>query len=482
MLFNTWEFAAFFALVFVIYHLAGLRIQNVILLVASYTFYAGWDWRFCGLLAVSTLVDFFVGRAMSGAPAGRRRLLLILSLVTNLGILGFFKYFDFFVDSAASVLAGVGLEPNLPVLSIILPVGISFYTFQTLSYTIDVYRRRIEPTQDFLVFAVYVSYFPQLVAGPIERASHLLPQFSAARRVDAQALSSGALLILIGLARKVLIADGVAGHVEDIFSDPSGIPATKLVLGILLFGLQIYGDFAGYTDIARGVSRLLGIDLMVNFNHPYFAQSVTDFWRRWHVSLSTWLRDYLYIPLGGNRGGRWRTYRNLLVTMLLGGLWHGAAWTFVVWGAIHGLALIVHKVWSDWRSGSRAKSSTSLPIDIGWVRYVSSRLLAWGLTFATVSLAWLFFRAPTVESAWEMLSGIAGLRGGLMPSDLNLWAKFVGMTTLLMLIDIPQAIAKDHTVFLRWPWPLRGLFYAALVLLIIVLRPGEQTPFIYFQF
>ena len=486
LLFNSWEFAFFFVAVFAAYHALRLRGQNVLLLAASYFFYGWWDWRFLSLLMVSTLVDFMVGKALGRTEGTRsRKALLTVSLVANLGILGFFKYFNFFVDSAGEALTAVGLEPHLPVLHVILPVGISFYTFQTLSYTIDIYRRQLEPTRNLLTFAVYVAYFPQLVAGPIERAVHLLPQFSQPRRVDAKQFSSGALLVLIGLVRKVAIADVVAGEVDRVFSNPWDQPAVELVRAVLLFSLQIYGDFAGYTDIARGISRMLGIELMENFNHPYFARNITDFWRRWHISLSTWLRDYLYIPLGGNRGSRWFVYRNLMLTMLLGGLWHGAAWTFVVWGGIHGVALVLHRAWLTARNRHVTREpllgDRPRPKAHTWAASCIAALAAWALTLATVALAWLFFRAESIAMAWDMLTGILTLRGELTFAP-GRWLVPLGMLTLLLLIDVPQAWGRDHTVFLRWPWPIRGLIYAGLVLALVFLHVDQEVAFIYFQF
>ena len=471
MLFNSWEFALFFLVVFALYNILALRAQNVLLLVASYFFYGWWDWRFLSLLLISTVVDYTAARLMEKAPDRRRRLLLIWSVCTNLGILGFFKYFNFFVDSAAGALTAFGLQANLPTLRVILPVGISFYTFQTMGYTIDVYRRRLQPTRDLLTFAVYVSYFPQLVAGPIERAERLLPQLAAPRHITQEKLTSGALLVLVGLTRKVAIADAVAGQVDVAFSAPGSASALILLRAVFLFALQIYGDFAGYTDIARGVSRMLGIELMENFNHPYFATSITAFWRRWHISLSTWLRDYLYIPLGGNRGPRWFVYRNLMITMLLGGLWHGAAWTFVAWGGIHGVALVVDKL----RLGRRK------PVDPPVVKTWRDSLRAgagWLVTMVVVGLAWVFFRAPDFGSAFQALAGIFTLRGG----PAGTWTLLVAATLLTLFIDAPQALMRDHTCLLRWPWVLRGTTYAGLVLAAVLLRSNDVVPFIYFQF
>ena len=472
MLFNSWEFLVFFAGIFGLYCTLAVRAQNVLLLLASYVFYGWWDWRFLFLMLLSTVVDYTVGRMMDGADDAKRKRLVWLSVGTNLTILGFFKYFNFFIDSTASALAAVGFEANLPTLSIILPVGISFYTFQTMAYTIDVYRKKMEPVRDPLLFAVYVSYFPQLVAGPIERAQNLMPQFAQKRTITSEKLASGALLVLIGLARKVLIADVVASEVDAAFANPDSMSSMMLVRATILFALQIYGDFAGYSDMARGISRMMGIELMRNFEHPYFSTNITIFWRRWHISLSSWLRDYLYIPLGGNRGPEWFVYRNLLLTMLLGGLWHGAAWTFVVWGALHGGALALHKY-----SLKGKRPPMKPPLDSP--ASIAKAAGGWAFTMALVLLAWIFFRAPDFATAFGVISGIFELRGGL---SLGAWALPIGMSAIVLFIDIPQYITKDHTVMLRWHWVLRGLSYAGLILLMVLMRSNQDVPFIYFQF
>lgn len=470
MLFNTWSFAVFGLVVWAVYLVLGRRAQNVWLVAASYVFYGMWDWRFCGLLLLSTVVDYIVALRLESATSPHaRRLLLGVSLCTNLGILGFFKYFNFFADSAIALLGQLGFAADAPTLHIILPVGISFYTFQTLSYSIDVYRRQAKPVRDPIVFALYVAYFPQLVAGPIERATQLLPQLVESRRVTAQHLSSGFLLILIGMVRKVAIADNMAPLADEIFAAPGDHTSLQLIAGVVLFSLQIYGDFAGYSDIARGTSRLLGIELMENFQQPYFSTNISQFWRRWHVSLSTWLRDYLYIPLGGNRGSTSMVYRNLMLTMLLGGLWHGAAWTFIAWGFIHGMALVIHKAWTDLAANWSGRLRQSL------------MPLGWALTMVVVLLAWIFFRAPDFTLAGEYLAGIfrmqtslAGLKALTLP--------LLGGMLLLLFIDVPQAVTRNHTVLLTWPLWLRGIVYASLVLILVIFRSEADVPFIYFQF
>jgi len=474
MLFNTFTFAVFMVVFYTLYRVCTLRAQNILLLVGSYIFYGWWDWRFCSLLAISTVVDFSVARMLDGAEdTKKRRALLLVSVCTNLGILGFFKYFNFFIGSAAEVLEAVGLSSNMPVLRVVLPVGISFYTFQTMAYTIDVFRRRCEPTRDPIAFGVYVAYFPQLVAGPIERAQNLIPQITKERRIDLEHLYSGALLVLIGLVRKVAIADAVAPEVNRIFANPADLSSETVLRGVLLFGLQIYGDFAGYTDIARGISRMMGIELMENFNHPYFSTNITEFWRRWHISLSSWLRDYLYIPLGGNRGPSWFVYRNLLLTMLLGGLWHGAAWTFVVWGAIHGVALAVHKLFLR---GGKPPERVQPANASQWARAV----LAWIATMIVVYVAWVFFRAESFANAFDVLASIARMEGGF---NAGAWSQVAIAVAILLLIDVPQYFTRNHTIKLLWPWPMRGAVYALFVLILLAYSGrNEDVPFIYFQF
>ena len=475
MLFNTFEFVVFLVAVLGLYYCLALRAQNLMLIAASYLFYGWWDWRFCALLLGSTVVDYTVARLMSGRSDKARRRLLVLSLTVNLGILAVFKYFDFFIESATRMLNALGLESNPVLLSILLPVGISFYTFQTLSYTIDVYRGKTQAVRRFSTFMLYVSYFPQLVAGPIERSTRLLPQLEKPRVVDSEKLSSGVILILIGLFKKIAIADAVAPTVDAVFASPGTASWGFLLLGAFLFALQIYGDFSGYTDIARGVSRLLGIELCVNFRQPYFAASITEFWRRWHISLSSWLRDYLYIPLGGNRCGKFKTYRNLMLTMLLGGLWHGAAMTFVVWGALHGLYLAVHKLLLRGRDPGYVDPLASPAAFIKRLFYVLC-------TFTLVTFAWVFFRAESLSDALHLVSGILTLRSGeghVGAMGLAQAGLFLG---LLLLVDLPQALSGRQEAMLSWPWPVRGAVAGVMCVLLLTMGPMDAAPFIYFQF
>ena len=470
VLFNTAEFFIFLAVVLLLYRALPHGGQNWLLLAASYLFYGWWDWRFLTLIAASTLLDWWMAlvseRArLEGRPAAARRA-LTASIAANLVLLGFFKYFNFFVDSAEHLLRGFGYDGSTWTLRIILPVGISFYTFQSMSYTIDVYRGELRATRSLRDFALFVSFFPQLVAGPIERATALLPQVQGARRVTRTDWEEGLLLFGLGLFRKVAIADPAGSIADGYFADPAACSSVQLGVGVGLYALQIYNDFAGYSDMARGTARLLGFTLMRNFHHPYFATSFSDFWKRWHISLSSWLRDYLYIPLGGNRKGPVRTRINLMLTMLLGGLWHGANWTFVVWGGLHGLYLIVQHGLSGVAPRPRA----------AWLRTAQTAASALAV-FASVNLAWLFFRAPDFATAGTYLLGLLaftpGAEGAIAP------LLVLGAFTLM--IDVPQAMAGDEYVFLEWPVGRRALA-AATAGLLLVAGGTTHAPFIYFQF
>ncbi|GMV94407.1 MAG: O-acyltransferase [Candidatus Hydrogenedentota bacterium] len=481
MLFNSFVFVGFLAIVLPVYYSLSHRWQNRFLVVASYVFYGYWDWRFLGLLALSTCIDYFVALGLDASHDQRRRKsLLLVSICANLGILGFFKYFDFFVESASTLLTSAGLNVNAPLLEIILPVGISFYTFQTLAYTIDVYRGEQKATRDLWAFALYVSYFPQLVAGPIERASRLLPQIQAPRIVTQDQLASGAQLILWGYVKKVVIADGLAPYVDTCFADYRNLSSGALVLGVYAFAFQIYGDFSGYTDIARGVSRLLGIELMENFRQPYWSRNITEFWRRWHISLSTWLRDYLYIPLGGNRQGPRRQYLNLFITMLLGGLWHGAAWTFVIWGGLHGLFLAVHK------AITRGRRITAEGPPSGLRDWAVFLVKAVG-TFHLVCLTWIFFRSDTGEQAQDFLFTLSSV---LFTGDFSMAESLRGLPQTLLVLGGIAALLD----FLCWfrvreapfdrstPAWVRTFGYAVALLVIAYVREPSGETFIYFQF
>ncbi len=467
MFFNSLEYFVFLAIVLALYYSFSHRWQNYMLLAVSYFFYGYWDYRFLSLMLISTVVDFFAGRIVDHATTeSKRRTFLAISMIVNLTFLGFFKYFNFFIDSAERVLSAAGMGFSAPVLYVILPAGISFYTFESMSYVIDVYRRKVKSTDNFFDFALFIAFFPKLVAGPIMRIDDLLPQIERKRVVTSEHILSGVTLILVGLFRKVVIADAIGGVVDVIFSNPAAHTTPELLKGIYLFALQIYCDFSGYSDIARGSSRLLGMDLMLNFDHPYFSANITEFWRRWHISLSTWFRDYLYIPLGGNRVAKWRGYLNTMIVFLVSGLWHGAAWTFVAWGGLHGLFLVVHRMLSGGKAAVESKR------DWRW-------LLSVVFTFHCVLFAWIFFRAHGFGQAFAFINGIVALRGmetlgTVLPSILIPWL-------LLFAIDIPQFMAKEHTALLRWPIAVRNVAIAGMLFLIF-LGLGTRAPFIYFQF
>lgn len=472
MIFNSVIFWVFFALVFVVYRVMGHRAQNRWLLIASYVFYGYWDWRFLTLLAFTTTVDFFVSKTLARTDDSELcRRLLILSVVSNLSVLGFFKYAGFFVASAQSLLEHMGWQVPAWQLQLVLPVGISFYTFQSMSYTIDVYRRNLVPADSWMDYALYVSFFPQLVAGPIERATHLLHQVREPRCLAPERWPEGIWLIIWGLFKKVVIADNLAGYADAVFQGSTPLNTMTVLIGIYAFAIQIYCDFSGYSDMARGLARLLGFDLMLNFWNPYFAQNPSDFWRRWHISLSTWLRDYLYIPLGGNRGGMWLTYRNLFLTMLLGGLWHGAAWNFVLWGAYQGLLLIAHRAWCRTRGGGDATTS----------RVGLQKIMAMVVMFHFTCLGWLFFRADSLEQINAMLQGLLVLPSFVV-SDYSPWLGLFLLSAPLGFVQLYQEKTGDPWAPMRLSLCARIIFTGGLLLGIFVLGNIASPAFIYFQF
>ena len=473
MVFNSLHFVWFFLVVYAAYRVLPHRAQNWLLLVASYYFYAAWDWRFLGLLIASTIVDYSCARILAGtsAPAARRAILAV-SLGFNLTLLGFFKYFNFFADSLHGVFGALGWQVDFVTLHVLLPVGISFYTFVTMSYVIDVYRREIRPTRDLVDFGVFVAYFPHLVAGPILRASRLLTQIDAPRRISREQLRDGAWLIAWGFFQKIFVADNLASLANMVFDPATHQTGVNVLLGTYAFAFQIYGDFAGYSNIARGTSKLMGIELIENFRFPYFVRSPQAFWRHWHISLSTWLRDYLYIPLGGNRGSEARTRRNLLITMILGGLWHGAAWTFVLWGVYHGMLLIVYRAgdrvrwFQAWLNGSGA----------------AVRITSWFVMFHLTCYGWLVFRA---RSARQLGSMTANLFGAFAPRSVNVEALLVPLmmyTAPLLIVHICEAIYDNVLVVPRLPVGVRYSVYAATFYLTMLFGNFGGAEFIYFQF
>jgi D-alanyl-lipoteichoic acid acyltransferase DltB (MBOAT superfamily) len=472
MLFNSWAFLSFFVIVWGLYISLSHKYQNILLWIASYVFYGWWDWRFLLLLVISTVVDFYCAKGIERQEKNKAWYLSV-SLVVDIGILCFFKYFNFFAASTAQVLSAVGFQADLPTLNILLPVGISFYTFQTMAYTIDVYRGKEKAVDDLLAFAIYVAYFPQLVAGPIERSTHLLPQIQKPRQISASQIYRGLQLVLVGYFKKVFIADGVAPIVDRCFSDPEKYSGIALLCGVYLFALQIYGDFSGYTDIARGISRMFGIELRLNFKQPYLSSNITEFWQRWHMSLSGWLKDYLYIPLGGNRRGDLRTYLNLMMVMLLGGLWHGAGWNFVAWGGLHGIYLVFHKLLLRGRKVGFSKPPRSL-ID------VAKWLLGAVITFNLVCIAWVFFRADSWSNAISYLHHMTRMSGNatemVIPYLLfySIW---------ILALDLLCWYRDDELAFGRSLHPaIRGLAYAVMMILLVYVGENRAQPFIYFQF
>ncbi|MEM6487662.1 MAG: MBOAT family O-acyltransferase [Pseudomonadota bacterium] len=477
MLFSTTEFWLFFAGVFALVLVLPHKAQNRMLLGASYVFYGAWDWRFLSLILLSTVVDYLVGLALGReADPHRRRRLVTVSLCTNLGMLAVFKYLGFFAESFAELMAAVGLQAGPVTLQIVLPVGISFYTFQTLSYTIDVYRRKLPPEDSFWDFALFVAFFPQLVAGPIERATNLLPNITRPRAITAEGLGAGAVLCLLGLVKKVVVADGVAPSVDAVYAsaNPTG---AEIAIATWLFAVQIYGDFSGYSDIARGVALMMGFRLMRNFAQPYFAADPQEFWRRWHISLSTWLRDYLYIALGGNRGGRWMTYRNLMATMALGGLWHGAAWNFVAWGVYQGGLLAAHRAIAG-RHAETGEGARRSPW--AWVR----RGLWVALFFQIVCYGWLLFRAQSfdqIAAYTAALAAIAPWQFANAAVPMPPLAALAGIVALLAWDVMAERAGRDAW-YLAWPAWCRAALYAALAYLLAAGATTQTSAFIYFQF
>jgi alginate O-acetyltransferase complex protein AlgI len=553
MLFNSPEFVVFFLLVYCMYLGLPFRLQNYMLLVASYVFYGWWDVRFLFLVALSTTIDFWVGLMIQNGrlqfrqwlvpalflllsavgflgldwaalyPLGigypdfsklfnsstiwwslagsfaflvfislilsilegvadvqRRRLgCLMVSLITQLGLLAVFKYFNFFVDSLVAALDSIGIQGNSLHLDIVLPVGISFYTFQSLSYTIDIYRRQFKPIDRFSDFALFVAYFPQLQAGPIERARQIIPQLSRPRKLSIDQVSRGLFLIAMGFFKKIAIADGVSPVVDQIFNSSGRVTWIDVIVGTALFAVQIYCDFSGYTDIARGISKLLGVNMVVNFNLPYFATNPQDFWRRWHISLSNWLRDYLYVSLGGNRGNLAFVCRNLMITMLLGGLWHGAAWNFVLWGLYQGSALCIYRIWRQY--GSKEPPERPAEAPPAMMRTIR-HLAAIAAFFVVTCYGWLLFRAHSlaqiVEFSRLLVTDFGNLDyGGGAPR----LSSVLGMG-LLFVLEVVQYRNGDSYYYRRFPVPIRGFLFAAIIAITLMGMSNEPAQFIYFQF
>ena len=468
MNFNSLEFFLFFPTLLLLYTLVYRRqnARTVLLLVASYLFYMSWNWKYAGIMLFSTALDYYLGLLMAGQERpDRRKLLVVVSVATNLAVLGVFKYFNFFMDVTAQAVTLFGSQIDLSFLHhrLLLPVGISFYTFQSLSYTIDVYRREIQPERNFLKFALFVSFFPQLVAGPIVRARDFLPQLQREPDISDDRIHTGFSLIFRGLFKKVIIADMLAGlGVDAVFADPGAFSSITLLFALYGYAFQIYCDFSGYTDIAIGSARILGYNLTVNFNRPYLAENIRDFWARWHISLSTWLRDYLYIPLGGNRGTRGRVRFNLIMTMLLGGLWHGAALNFVIWGLWHGVLLVAARG-IDKRANARSSWSRV------WNRFA---------TFHLVLFGWLLFRVESMEQFTQYAFGL--LRGSV---GMELTPLYFGVLALAAVSHFVSQAQVDRVLerFARMPAPVQAAAYALLVWVLVGATFGTPA-FIYFQF
>ena len=472
MLFNSIEFLLFLPIVFSLYWFVfnkNLKSQNLLILVSSYVFYGWWDYRFLSLIFLSTIVDYIIGLNIPKQDSERgKKLLLWCSVLFNLSVLGFFKYYNFFVDSWVEFFSSVGYEiKSVWTLNIILPVGISFYTFQTMSYTIDIYRKKLEPTKDFISFASFVSFFPQLVAGPIERASNLLPQILKKRSFKYEQGIQGFRLIIWGMFKKVVIADSLAPIVDGTFNNYQDFGGGTLWMGAIYFGFQIYCDFSGYSDIAIGTSKLFGFELMSNFKFPYFSRNIGEFWRRWHISLSTWFRDYLYIPLGGSKHGKLRSIRNIFVIFLVSGFWHGANWTFIVWGVYHSILFLPSFLFNTNRNytSSIIGENSFLP--------TLKELLQVGITFLLVSIGWVFFRSENINNSFKFLNQIF--------TDFSLKSEFEWLNIyLLCFIIIEFLIRKNERLkekYFNYDW----IVFSILMILILD-KFGSISNFIYFQF
>lgn len=467
MIFSSFTFFIFFTIVILLLVISKNQLfKRVILLVASYFFYGFWDWRFLSLIVISTLVDFYAGNKIYKLSNNRKRnFFLILSICMNLGVLGFFKYFNFFIESANVLLNFWGLD--FTTLNILLPVGISFYTFQTMSYTIDIYRKRLKPARNLLEFAIFVAFFPQLVAGPIVRASEFIPQLEKNITIKKSNIILGIQIFLTGLFKKAIIADRLSYFVDFVFDSPATFSSVSIWLAVISYSIQIFLDFSGYSDMAVGIARCLGYRLPINFNMPYKSLNVTEFWKRWHISLSSWLKDYLYISLGGNRASKFRVNVNLMLTMLLGGLWHGASWNFVVWGALHGFALIIHKLYTKRISDNIKKNFVY-------------KTFSWTLTYVFICFTWVFFRSTSFTKSITIITR--------MLTFISSGVNYI-YTPLLLIIPFIVASHIYGSLFLKRHYLMvkGNSFRGSLILFTTIfslyfLSPLNTSPFIYFQF
>lgn len=484
MFFNSIEFAIFLPIVFFLYWSAGkksLKLQNILLLTASYFFYSFWDWRFLFLLAFSTFLDYFTGLKIFNAPSrSKEKIWLFISVFINLGFLGFFKYYNFFIESFAELLQSFGLKAHFSSLNVILPVGISFYTFHGLSYVFDIYNKKIKPTTNWVNYTLFVSFFPLLVAGPIERATHLLPQVEKPRKFDYTKAVDGLKQILWGLFKKIVIADSCAEYANIIFNNSDSYSGSTLILGALLFAFQIYGDFSGYSDIALGAARLLGFELLKNFSFPYFSRDIAEFWRRWHISLSSWFRDYLYIPLGGSHGGIYMKMRNTLIIFLVSGFWHGANWTFLVWGLLNAVYIMPSIIFKTNRNHLDIVAQGKLFPSV-------KEAIQIFITFSLTTFAWIFFRANDLHHAFSYISGIFSKNLLSVPflthPELK---KSVICIFLIIIFLIIEWTGRSNKYAIERMWLtshklIRWAFYYAIIISIL-LSYGKKHEFIYFQF
>lgn len=474
MLFNSLEFALFLPIVFILYWFVlqkKTKNQNILLVLASYFFYGWWDWRFLSLILISSFIDFYIGKQLNNIiDKSKRKLLLTLSIVINIGFLGFFKYYNFFTDSFVEAFSFFGTSFSADRLQIILPVGISFYTFQTLSYSIDVYRNKLKPTNDIVSFLAFVSFFPQLVAGPIERATHLLPQFYKKREFSYEYAKSGVQLIVWGLFKKMVIADNAAIIVDGVFSNYETQSGFSLIFGAFLFAFQIYGDFSGYSDIAIGTSRLFGFDLMANFKFPYLSKNIGEFWKRWHISLSSWFRDYVYFPLGGSKKTLVLAIRNVFIVFLISGFWHGANWTFIFWGLIH--AVLYIPLFISNKTGLKSRLKPNIFVNI----------LKMLFTFLIVTFAWVFFRADTITDAFIYLKRIFLNESG---SSFFLSTSKYKVITLFSILSILFLTVVEFQNQNKSKFEVHLNKYKLVILCLVIAFFGalkNHANFIYFQF
>jgi alginate O-acetyltransferase complex protein AlgI len=476
MLFNSIEFLLFLPVVFVLYWFVfdkKLKYQNLLILISSYVFYGWWDYRFLSLILLSTIVDYFIGLRISNqASLKNKRILLWGSVLFNLGVLGFFKYYNFFIDSWIDLFSSVGYDiKSVWTLNIILPVGISFYTFQTMSYTIDIYKGKLKPTKDFISFASFVSFFPQLVAGPIERASNLLPQILKKRVFKYEQGVQGLRLILWGMFKKVVIADSLAPMVNNIFENYQEFNGGTLWLGAIYFSFQIYCDFSGYSDIAIGTSKLFGFELMSNFKFPYFSRNIGEFWRRWHISLSTWFRDYLYIPLGGSQKGKWKSIRNVFIIFVVSGFWHGANWTFIFWGLFHAMLFLPSFIFNTNRkyTTSIIAENTLFPSTKEFLQVVT--------TFIVVTIGWVFFRSETIVDSFIYTYKM------IFEFDISL-NKASGLLYIIPLISLDYMIRTNerNIIFTKNKLANNSLFILFIISIVLLFFKESRADFIYFQF